>query len=68
MACLEEEKKKIHGVVKALIHGGQEMHAEDFMLDLNMLKKNSQQSHWSTWRGWQSDRESSQQRLHGTGE
>ena len=33
MACLEEEKKKIHGVVKALIHGGHEMHAEDFMLD-----------------------------------
>ena len=29
MACLEEEKKKIHGVVKALIHGGQEMHAEE---------------------------------------
>ena len=38
MACLEEEKKKIHGVVKALIHGNQENHAEDFMLDLNMLK------------------------------
>ena len=38
-ACLEEEKKKIHGVVKALIHGGHEMHAEDFMLDMNMLKE-----------------------------
>ena len=39
MACLEEEKKKVHGVVKALIHGGSEMRAEDFMLDMNMLKE-----------------------------
>ena len=39
MACLEEEKKKIQGVVKALIHGGGGLHAEDFMLDMNMLKE-----------------------------
>ena len=39
MACLEEEKKKVHGVVKALIHGGSKMRAEDFMLDMNMLKE-----------------------------
>ena len=39
MACLEEEKKKVHGVVKALIHGGSKMRAEDFMLVMNMLKE-----------------------------
>ena len=37
--CPEEEKKKIHGVVKALVHGGGGLHAQGYMLDMNMLKE-----------------------------